>query len=47
MPLAKGWLLNLDVKKLQIATRVSYEGTDLGKFKLDPVLLSVGVGVRL
>lgn len=46
VPLAKGWLLNLDVKKLQIATRVSYEGTDLGKFKLDPVLLSVGVGVR-
>lgn len=44
--LAKGWMLNLDVKKLQASTRVRYDGTDLGRFKLDPVLLSVGVGLR-
>ena len=41
-----GWLLNLDVKKVQIATDVRSAGTKVGEFKIDPLLVSVGVGKR-
>jgi outer membrane protein len=41
-----GWLLNLDVKKVQIATDVRSFGAKAGEFKIDPVLVSVGVGKR-
>lgn len=41
-----GWMLNLDVKKVQIKTDV-YAGTaKAGTFTIDPLLVSVGVGLR-
>jgi outer membrane protein len=43
---AKNVYLNLDVKKVQIRTKVSAGGTELGKFKVDPLLVGVGVGYR-
>lgn len=46
VPLPRGWMLNLDVKKLQASTRVRYLGNDMGRFKTDPVLTSVGLGYR-
>jgi outer membrane protein len=46
IPLGGGWLLNVDVKKVQIGTNVYLAGADKGKFKVDPTLLSVGVGYR-
>jgi outer membrane protein len=45
-PLGGGWLLNLDVKKVQIQTDVFSAGTKAGNFKVDPLLLAVGVGKR-
>lgn len=36
--------LNVDVKKVQIATKVSAGGAEIGKLKVDPLLLGVGVG---
>jgi len=45
-PLGDGWLLNLDVKKVQIKTDIFSAGTKAGTFKVDPLLLSVGVGKR-
>ncbi|MFY7973076.1 MAG: OmpW/AlkL family protein [Rubrivivax sp.] len=44
--LGGGWVLNVDVKKVQIATEVTAGGSKLGKFKVDPVLFSVGAGMR-
>lgn len=46
IPVGDGWLLNLDLKKVQIKTTVSAGGAEAGKFKVDPLLLSVGVGKR-
>lgn len=46
VPLGSGWLLNVDLKKVQIRTEVAVGGTELGKFKVDPLLFSVGVGKR-
>ncbi|MCA0240575.1 MAG: outer membrane beta-barrel protein [Proteobacteria bacterium] len=46
IPLGGGWLINLDAKKVQINTKVYVNGADQGKFKVDPTLLSVGVGYR-
>ena len=45
-PLGDGWLLNLDVKKVQIQTDVYSAGTKAGTFKVDPLLLAVGFGKR-
>jgi len=43
----KGFSLNLDVKKVWMSTNVmDYQGTDLGTFKIDPVLFGVGFGYR-
>ncbi len=42
----KNIYLNLDVKKVQIKTTVSAGGTDLGDFKVDPLLVGVGIGFR-
>ena len=39
-----GWMLNVDVKKVQIGTKVYVNGTDMGKFKVDPLLFGLGVG---
>lgn len=46
VPLGGGWLLNFDAKKVQIGTKVYVGGADKGKFKVDPTLLSVGLGYR-
>lgn len=46
VPLAGGWLLNLDVKKVQISTDVFVNDTNHGAFKVDPLLIGVGVGKR-
>ncbi|MET0348208.1 MAG: OmpW family outer membrane protein [Rhizobacter sp.] len=39
-------VLNLDVKKVQIRTDVSSAGVKVGEFKVDPLLIGVGVGYR-
>ena len=41
--LDKNWSLNFDVKKVRMDTTVS---GGVGKFKVDPVLIGVGVGYR-
>ena len=46
IPIAKGVYLNLDVKKVYIRTDVSAGGVGIGTFKVDPVLVGVGVGWR-
>ncbi|MFO1219062.1 MAG: OmpW family outer membrane protein [Burkholderiaceae bacterium] len=46
VPLGGGWLVNLDVKKVQIGTKVYVGGADKGKFKVDPLLVGVGIGKR-
>jgi outer membrane protein len=46
VPLSGGWSLNVDVKKVKLATDV-YSGTaTAGKFTVDPLLVSVGAGYR-
>lgn len=40
------WSLNLDVKKVQIRTDVTANGSKLTTVKLDPLLVGVGVGYR-
>lgn len=44
IPLSKGLLLNIDVKKVQIRTDVSSSGSKLGTLKIDPWLIGLGVG---
>lgn len=46
MPLGGGWLFNVDVKKVQIATNVYLSSADKGKFKVDPTLVGLGIGKR-
>lgn len=46
VPMGDGWLLNLDVKKVQIRTDVFAGPNKAGTFKVDPTLLSVGFGKR-
>lgn len=46
VPVGDGWLVNFDVKKVQIGTDVTSNGTKIGKFHIDPVLVSVGLGYR-
>lgn len=46
IPLAKNLYFNIDVKKAYIRTKVSANGTNLGTFKIDPLLLGVGLGWR-
>jgi outer membrane protein len=43
---AKNVYVNLDVKKVQIRTDVSAGGTTIGTFKVDPLLVGLGVGMR-
>ncbi len=45
-PLSKNLYLNLDVKKVYIKTDVIAGGTNIGTFKVDPVLVGVGLGWR-
>lgn len=44
--LSKNLYLNLDVKKVQISTKVYSSGTEVGKFKIDPLLIGIGLGMR-
>lgn len=44
IPVGKDMYLNLDVKKVYINTKVSATGAEIGKFKVDPVLVGVGLG---
>ena len=44
--IGKGTYLNIDLKKVQIDTDVSSKGNKVGTFKVDPLLLGVGVGWR-
>lgn len=44
--LDKNWSLNLDIKKVQIGTNVYLNGADLGEFKINPLLVGVGVGYK-
>jgi outer membrane protein len=46
VPIGGGRLLNADIKKVQIDTTVYSGGTAVGKFKVDPTLVSFGVGKR-
>lgn len=45
VPIGGGWLFNVDVKKVQIKTRIEAGGNG-GDLKVDPVLFSLGVGKR-
>jgi outer membrane protein len=44
--LGGGWLLNFDIKKVQLKTTVYSGSATAGTFKVDPLLVSVGVGLR-
>ena len=44
--LGGGLYLNLDLKKVWIRTDVKSFGTKVGTFKVDPVLLGIGLGCR-
>jgi outer membrane protein len=44
--LDKNWLLNLDVKKVQIRSDVSVSGMQVSRVKIDPWLVGIGVGYR-
>ncbi|MBP8018488.1 MAG: OmpW family protein [Hylemonella sp.] len=46
IPVAKNLYLNLDLKKVYIKTDVTLSGKDMGSFKVDPVLIGVGLGYR-
>jgi outer membrane protein len=46
VPMGGGWLLNVDVKKVQLKTDVKASGNKIGEFKVDPTLFSVGFGKR-
>lgn len=43
---AKNLYVNLDVKKVQIGTTVYSKGAEAGKFKVDPLLVGLGLGMR-
>ncbi|MDP1683816.1 OmpW family protein [Hydrogenophaga sp.] len=45
-PLSKNLYLNVDVKKVYIKTDVISGGNNIGTFKVDPVLVGVGLGWR-
>lgn len=46
IPLQKNLYLNLDIKKVYIKTDVALAGAPIGTFKVDPVLVGVGLGWR-
>lgn len=46
VPLSKNLYLNVDVKKVYIKTDVIASGSNIGTFKVDPILLGVGLGWR-
>ena len=46
VPFGGGWLFNVDLKKVQIRTDVDSLAGNLGTFKVDPLLFSIGIGKR-
>ncbi|MBO9680809.1 MAG: OmpW family protein [Acidovorax sp.] len=46
IPLTKQLSLNFDIKKVYIKTDVNVPGVTSGKFKVDPLLVGVGLGYR-
>ena len=46
IPLDKNLYFNLDVKKAYNATHASVAGTDVGSFKINPMMVGVGLGWR-
>lgn len=46
VPLGGGWLFNVDVKKVKLGTDIKSNGNKVGEFKVDPLLVSVGFGMR-
>lgn len=46
IPLSGNMYLNFDVKKVYIRTDVAAAGTKVGQFKVDPLLVGVGMGWR-
>jgi outer membrane protein len=46
IPLGGGWMLNADLKYVQIKTDVSAGGVKVDTFKVDPWLYGVGIGYR-
>jgi outer membrane protein len=46
IPLQDGWLLNVDLKKVQIGTDVFAGGAKVGTLDLNPTLIGIGFGKR-
>jgi len=46
IPLGNSLYLNFDIKKVYIKTDVSLAGVNKGSFKVDPLLVGVGLGYR-
>lgn len=44
--ISKGTFLNLDIKKVKLGTDVLSKGAKVGSFKVDPTLVSLGLGWR-
>lgn len=44
--IGKNLYLNFDIKKVQIGTKVYSKGNEVGTFKVDPLLVGVGLGRR-
>jgi outer membrane protein len=46
LKLSDGWLLNADVKWVQLRSDVKLAGTKISQVKVDPVLFGLGIGYR-
>ena len=46
IPLSGNMSLNFDVKKVYLGTDVSVGGVNQGSFKVDPLLVGLGIGWR-
>ena len=46
MPLTKDFFLNVDVKKIWIKTKVKAGGADAGTLDINPLVTSVGIGMK-
>lgn len=46
IPVGRNMYLNFDMKKVYIRTDVAAAGTKVGQFKVDPLLVGVGLGWR-
>jgi outer membrane protein len=46
IPLSGNMVLNFDVKKAYLGTDVSAGGVKAGSFKVDPLLVGLGIGWR-